>query len=705
VGFKKESGGIMDNTWNEFLQEWPLEKVKTMTLPMYTSVGRKDTFTYWLESKLDVYGSIWGGSSFKFGIYSRSPQSTDKSSHDPDDRRSYNNEYGWYSKDGKTPEEAFNKTRSKIIQVIEYTQAGEIEKIDPIDLGPAFKWKIAFHYQNQNNPIIVSIFKHTVLAELCEKKGNARSISKYHRQLISRKPTDQNILDYSRQLWKERHKNVKAEGDFTPTTEIPLNTIFYGPPGTGKTYNTVNQALKIICASDPELQSRIGSALLEESENRKELESSFYNLIDEKRISFLTFHPSYTYEDFIHGIRPVLDNSETVSYELKDGPFKKMVEAACSEYEEKKSTYNLPASARVFKMSLGNSLKSADDDIFEFCKENNLIAHGFGNGIDFSFLNEYKEKKRGKKAIKEKLSTVETDDNDEFASRVIWMFTKELKKGDIVIISKGNHKFRAIGKVTGDYEYITDLDMPYEHVRKVEWIIDNANIPVEQILNKVFSQQTLYLIDKEKIRMDNLKEYLERKEVQEIPRNYVMIIDEINRGNIPRIFGELITLLEEDKRLKYSDGNLKGLTVTLPGSGDDEKGFGIPLNLYLIGTMNTADRSITTLDIALRRRFSFLPMYPRYDVIEDDFLREMLETLNQNIISIKDKDHQIGHSFFIGKELLDLPEILNDKVLPLLEEYFFGDNKLIKESFKGIEFTTGSLLENNVSLIRFRANE
>ena len=156
----------------------------------------------------------------------------------------------------------------------------------------------------------------------------------------------------------------------------------------------------------------------------------------------------------------------------------------------------------------------------------------------------------------------------------------------------------------------------------------------------------------------------------EEPKPYVLIIDEINRGNVSAIFGELITLLEEDKR----KGNPEHTEAVLPYSGDN---FSVPNNVYIIGTMNTADRSVEALDTALRRRFSFVEMQPKPDILSevgDVKLKELLETINKRIEVLIDKDHQIGHSYFIGIEDLDgLRRTFKDKIIPLLEEYFYGD--------------------------------
>ena len=164
--------------------------------------------------------------------------------------------------------------------------------------------------------------------------------------------------------------------------------------------------------------------------------------------------------------------------------------------------------------------------------------------------------------------------------------------------------------------------------------------------------------------------YIQNEAIE--PKKHVLIIDEINRGNVSAIFGELITLLEEDKR----KGNPEHTEVKLPYSGDN---FSVPNNVYIIGTMNTADRSVEALDTALRRRFSFVEMQPDPKILSDEKykkvdLSKLLETINQRIEMLIDKDHQIGHSYFIGiQNIDDLKRTFKDKIIPLLEEYFYGD--------------------------------
>ena len=198
-------------------------------------------------------------------------------------------------------------------------------------------------------------------------------------------------------------------------------------------------------------------------------------------------------------------------------------------------------------------------------------------------------------------------------------------------------------------------------------------------------------------------------------KKYVLIIDEINRGNVSQIFGELITLLEEDKRI----GRKMAIKVKLPYSIDDED-FGVPDSVYIIGTMNTADRSVEALDTALRRRFSFIEMMPKPDLldgieIDEIKLNKLLEKINERIEVLKDREHQIGHSYFMEcKSMTDLMGVFKDKIVPLLQEYFYGNYEnillVLGEGFvekvnDRIDFAVSGLYDGDIDKCRYRLKD
>ena len=481
--------------------------------------------------------------------------------------------------------------------------------------------------------------------------------------------------------WVVNNTQSKNRNTDLDMKEPELNQIFFGPPGTGKTYNTIDEAIKI---ADPEFYK-------DNYDKRDDLKKRFKLLLlnndneNVGQIGFTTFHQSMSYEDFIEGIKPVqpIATDTYLKYEIQEGIFKRICRIANDSINavdvKPDSLLSLSQDefdkAHFYKMSLGNSQSDLDNEIYDYCIQNNCIALGWGDGYDYTGKDE--------KSIKE--FAVEKG-IERFSLTAINQFKILLKIGDYVIISNGNNYVRAIGKVVGGYEFIEESPFAnnptYNQFRNVEWIFTDKSIPATEIYNKNLSQQTIYQLIKNEIKQEF---FVKDKKVDFIklpknPKNYVLIIDEINRGNVSSIFGELITLIEKDKRA----GTDEELSVVLPYS---KKEFRVPQNVFIIGTMNTADRSIEALDTALRRRFSFKEMPPKPELIlqegklkaksgriDDIDVVEILKVMNDRIEKLIDKDHKIGHSYFLGIETLDeLKQAFKDKVIPLLEEYFFGD--------------------------------
>jgi 5-methylcytosine-specific restriction endonuclease McrBC GTP-binding regulatory subunit McrB len=446
-----------------------------------------------------------------------------------------------------------------------------------------------------------------------------------------------------------------------------LNQILFGPPGTGKTYNSINYAISIIENVDVNIIA---------NEERERVIERYNKYVENGQVVFITFHQSVSYEDFIEGIKPVVkDNdsglSENISYEIQNGVFKDIVERINDNESFVNSSnsgifipqekFDIP----INKISLGDSNIVEDQDIYEYCMKNNCIAIGFGEDIDFSGVTSRVD-------IRKKYAEngIEISNSMDFNISAIDRFVLWMKKGQLVFVSNGQKKLKAIGEITGDYYFDNNSPIRYNQFRKVKWLYKDIDIPIKEIYGKYFMHQTIYQLAHDKINksffIDNSKSKNNKK------LNYVLIIDEINRGNVSAIFGELITLLETDKRI----GNKEGLTTLLPYSKEN---FGVPNNLFLLGTMNTADRSVEALDTALRRRFSFVEMMPNSSLLMKKTdngidLGVLLNTINERLEVLLDRDHTIGHSYFMDvKNEMDLRDAFKDKIIPLLQEYFYGD--------------------------------
>ncbi|BCO12400.1 hypothetical protein RIMD111065_07560 [Aeromonas hydrophila] len=481
--------------------------------------------------------------------------------------------------------------------------------------------------------------------------------------------------------------DTMSEANDTPvmlkSTE-PLNQILFGPPGTGKTYHTINKALAIL---DPECLAQHDDDVSPEA--RKALKARFDELVKEGRIDFVTFHQSFSYEDFVEGIRAESDgDSGQLTYDVVDGVFKRMCDAVAAKVTRSDSHEAMTLEGRrVWKMSLGNT-KGGDAHIFDDCIAEGVIRLGYGGKHDYS---ECKTREEVQALLEQSVGKIDNA-YDYTVTSVVTLVTR-MKRGDLVVVTDGNLKFRAIGEIIGDYQLKPhpDYSNSYAQVRPVKWLCQySTSLSSSELIDGRFSQMTLYELKAPTLLPEKLLALLNtaasqaglQNEPGASPSNKrVLIIDEINRGNVSRIFGELITLIEPSKRAGASEA----LTTTLPYS---KRPFSVPGNLYLIGTMNTADRSLAGLDIALRRRFVFEEMPPRAElldgvVIEDEGHKvdvgRLLHTLNQRIEVLLDRDHCLGHAYFmplkaaVKPTMAQLASIFQHQILPLLQEYFFED--------------------------------
>ncbi|MFC4861233.1 AAA family ATPase [Pseudomonas sp. MAHUQ-62] len=871
---------VADPQWSEFLQRWPLESLAELTLQQYTRSGDSDTFTYWLEVITEELGSIWGGSAFKFGIYSRK----DKSPKAGDQYTQYSVDYAWVTKYGDSPESAFSRVKSIILDIAQAARRGDLAAIDAADLGTVTKWKLAFLYQDRAVPTVLPVYLEDSL-RLASGMAKSATPGEMHAALMT-KLDGQSLMDYGRQVWEQasvlaaqrwsgqrlkelldasedvvavkpatvkiagfqthdgrqlavepgrkpalflepgdwlaeaesflpaiehypaertRHSGLEANAprlwlgrpavqvnlpsedafhdvmrlyvdaepaersgkpktELQPMTNMPLNQILFGPPGTGKTYATIEAALEVL---DPVY-------LHEQRDSRSALKRRFDELVQQDRIRFVTFHQSFSYEDFVEGLRATTDEAtQQLRYEVVDGVFKSLCEAAAAKVTQQAEAPTELGQRRVWKMSLGNTL-GEDASIYQECLAGGYVLLGYGGAIDFyGCTNREQVQERFAKA-----GVVPANAATDYGITSVTAFVSRMKVGDLIVVSDGNFKFRAIGEVTGDYQFKPHPEFDgYSQMRPVKWLRQyQPSLPHSELLNGQFSQMTLYelrspTLDRDKLQIllgssiatnayapgqvfnrdyqvvratadilelkkpngnslgfamallreladavrsgkISLQDIRERTAIEKLPGSTlepylvngyynilaplvehqigaggrvgqaepmpdsrVLIIDEINRGNISRIFGELITLIEPSKRACAEEA----LSVVLPYS---KQSFSVPNNLYLIGTMNTADRSLAGLDIALRRRFVFREMPPRPELLDDVQVEgldigQLLRVMNQRIEVLLGRDHCLGHAYFIplrtGGSLERLEAIFRNQVLPLLQEYFFED--------------------------------
>lgn len=462
------------------------------------------------------------------------------------------------------------------------------------------------------------------------------------------------------------NKQPEAVGDLS-AAQINLetsnmhatNTILYGPPGTGKTFTTIDEALKIVA---PDFYK-------DNKSERESLKERFDELVADKRIRVVTFHQSFSYEDFVEGLRAETDEAEggQIQYVIGRGVFKEICEDARKPVQSATAKLGVSDSPRIWKISIDGTNQSATR---QYCLKHGEARIGWGHVGDLTTVQ-----------LNDPAFTLGSNDRS-----TLELFGNEIAVGDVLLCIGSNTEVAAIGIVSGNYRYEatppSSVRSDYKNVLPVDWIVTDGSFSILNLNSqKRFTLKTVYEITR-----FNWPELLEGlraagvdskavgpTEINSAP--FVLIIDEINRGNVSRIFGELITLIEPSKRL----GAKESLTVTLPYS---KKPFGVPQNVHLIGTMNTADKSLTGLDIALRRRFVFKEMPPKPELLDKVIISglsvsQMLRAMNQRIEVLRDRDHCIGHTYFlplINNPSIDrLSAIFKQQVLPLLQEYFFED--------------------------------
>ncbi len=575
--------------YQDFLEQFPLESLEYMTLEKYTNLNRDDSFCYWLESKTETLGSIWGGSAYKFNIfrYIKEPKYNGKYLHD--------NKYSWYARLGKSADEAFAGTKELIVRIAHLASEGNLEAIDRIrGIGHAFKWKIAFMYSDLR---IVHIYNlddlRNAALEMGMEHADKASASAIQRFLAERQD-GRDIFEYSDYLWallqssehRLKHKLIrpieKRTKKYPSWREMYLPELRYMSDGKTAEYKALFRYIGEYYGwtqEDFDIPKLDGTSLLE---NR--VRWSVHKLKHEKLIQLAPGH--------------------------KDGKF-------------------------IIRPE-GLAWLEANDP--EFRKN--------GKYTDSDFLN------------------------DVFMDSESLFKLKELVKNKKNVILQGAP---GVGK-TYSARRLAYAIMSEKDDSRIEMVQFHQNYSYEDFIMGYKPTDNGGFGLKE----GSFFKFCKRASADKDKKDYFFIIDEINRGNLSRIFGELLMLIERG----YRGTGLK-LAYT-------DEVFTVPENLYIIGMMNTADRSLAMIDYALRRRFSFYNIHPgfetpgfrseisKYSDIRVPKIIEAICQLNDTIARDNSlgEGFKIGHSYFCGQpdDSLWIENTIRFDILPMLEEYWF-DNR------------------------------
>ncbi|UTD06365.1 AAA family ATPase [Treponema denticola] len=520
---------------------------------------------------------------------------------------------------------------------------------------------------------LLHIYKIDTLRYLAEKykMENAKSakISEIQRFLIS-SYNGKNLYEYGEKLWKEwvnfdennkteielheqnsyAHTNIKK---YVQLLKTKKNIILQGAPGTGKTYATAKIALSLI-----------GEKI--DYSNHYKIMETYQKYVDEGQIAFVTFHQSMDYEDFIEGLKPQIlkdeqDNLTGINYIVEDGIFKKICKAAIGNYSNSKKTLEQLNNDIMIK-NIHTYLNELDiferlyDSIIRDIKNGSITNYQFANSknIPISW-----DEDRKRIVFREQAARTEKKEN----IKLLFEYFISNNISDVSSYNK-DQWFKLISNLTaGNTKTIDYIEYG--------WIIT----------------ELITRFNKNEYK-DDLQNNHNRATDTVMKQNYILIIDEINRGNISKIFGELISLLEADKRLDASHP----ITLQLPYSKEK---FAVPPNVYIIGTMNTTDRSTGSIDYALRRRFAFITLKSDKYAIKDFYdnnisnknnllKNKALEMFNKIETFIKEYKSELdfddlmpGHSYFMANTEEELQQKIEYEVEPLLQEYY-KDGLLLK---------------------------
>lgn len=455
------------------------------------------------------------------------------------------------------------------------------------------------------------------------------------------------------------------------------NLILFGPPGTGKTYQSAHMAVS--------LAENCSEEALQQKFTRQQIRQKFRRFQQEGRIASITFHQSFSYEDFVEGIKPFKNQNQELYYDVEDGIFKQICYNATYALllaHQRRSLHKAKDTSKgnfdhlhfEFVDYLKRMMKTGSKEVvFETPSRKAVILENINQHATLEFA--YAKGKRTYGVSRSKLAGMYRSFDD----------PSDINAQELRSLLKQSH--------TAIYQAVFTRFKEFEktRLRTYNYIINHRQLQGQQVTEEQYQRM------KQEIAQFDYTTLREEDYAQ--AGNFVLLIDEINRGNIAGILGELITLIEADKRAGMSEAS----QVILPYSRER---FSIPPNLYIIGTMNTADRSTEAIDSALRRRFYFRDIPPVPDLLTIDEtkaqehtaaepgvpyktkamdidLRQLLTTINNRLERLLDPDHTIGHGYLMPvlqaeDPVQTLHDIFYQQIIPLLQEFFFADLRKIE---------------------------